>query len=286
MRPIADETFRSVPVSHSNAKAPPSDNGAAARMMADAVNARNCTTSTRSTSAVAIAAHQEQLAEGPLLRFVLAADLPGVADRQLHGREHRPDLADGAAEIAALEPGTDERHLAEGSRAAALDLPALSAIVTSADTGVSCPSLPRIVVVREPRRIEALRVGIAHPDRDRPIVEAQARRDIAPSQACDNCPTTSSTVRPIRAAATGSTVHVDSTPPPCRPTTSTTPAILPSFGLDLLRQFVQPCLVVAEDLHFDRRRVALEIAEHVLEQLHELDLGVGHGRRQLVREGR
>ena len=34
--------------------------------------------------------------------------------------------------------------------------------------------------------------------------------------------------------------------------------------------------VVAEDLDLDRTGAALEISEHVLQQLHELDFGVGH----------
>ena len=51
---------------------------------------------------------------------------------------------------------------------------------------------------------------------------------------------------------------------------------MPSFCLDLFRQFGQLLLIVAEDLHFDRRRIAFEIAQHVLQQLDEFDLGIGH----------
>jgi len=54
MRPIAEDTFRSVPVSHKRPKAPPSDSGAAPRMTTDEPNRLNCTTSTRNTSAVAM----------------------------------------------------------------------------------------------------------------------------------------------------------------------------------------------------------------------------------------
>ena len=38
--------------------------------------------------------------------------------------------------------------------------------------------------------------------------------------------------------------------------------------------------VVAEDLHLDRLRVPLEVPEHVLQQLHELDRHAGHLRRE------
>ena len=41
--------------------------------------------------------------------------------------------------------------------------------------------------------------------------------------------------------------------------------------------------VVAEDLHLDRRRAALEVAEHVLQQLHELDRQPGIRLRSLRR---
>ena len=55
-----------------------------------------------------------------------------------------------------------------------------------------------------------------------------------------------------------------------------------SLRLDLLGQTLERGLIVAEDLDFDGRRRALEVAEHVLQQLHELDLGVGHGLAKLV----
>ena len=41
MSPIADETFRSVPVSHSSSSAPPSESGAASRIRIAGSHARN-----------------------------------------------------------------------------------------------------------------------------------------------------------------------------------------------------------------------------------------------------
>ena len=54
---------------------------------------------------------------------------------------------------------------------------------------------------------------------------------------------------------------------------------MPSICSDSSFSFV---LIVAEDLDFDRVGIAFEIAEHVLQQLDELDLGVRHRLRQLV----
>ena len=65
---------------------------------------------------------------------------------------------------------------------------------------------------------------------------------------------------------------------------STTPSTLPSISSILLAELGQHLRVVAEDLHFDRRRVAFEVAEHVLEQLHELDVEPGRRVVQLVAE--
>ncbi len=52
--PIADETFRSVPVASRRSSAPPSDSGAATRISRAGVNARNCITSTVKTSTAAM----------------------------------------------------------------------------------------------------------------------------------------------------------------------------------------------------------------------------------------
>ncbi len=48
--PIADEMFRSVPVSHSSSSAPPSESGAATRMRIAGSHARNWTTRIMNTS--------------------------------------------------------------------------------------------------------------------------------------------------------------------------------------------------------------------------------------------
>ena len=85
---MADETFRSVPVSHSSAKAPPSESGAAARMMTRRRKRPELHDEHQEDQRRRDGRDQQQLAERPLLRFVLAADFPRVADGQRHGRQH------------------------------------------------------------------------------------------------------------------------------------------------------------------------------------------------------
>ena len=53
--------------------------------------------------------------------------------------------------------------------------------------------------------------------------------------------------------------------------------IISSTGLGQLREAIG---IVAEDLHLDRLGIAFEVAEHVLQQLNELDVDE---RRRLVR---
>ena len=56
--------------------------------------------------------------------------------------------------------------------------------------------------------------------------------------------------------------------------------------LDRFRELRETIGIVAEDLHLDRFGIAFEIAEHVLQQLHELDLDERRGLRARVRARR
>ena len=47
---------------------------------------------------------------------------------------------------------------------------------------------------------------------------------------------------------------------------------LAQHDLDRFGELGQLLGIVAEDLHFDRLGVAFEVAQHVLQQLHELDV--------------
>ena len=52
--------------------------------------------------------------------------------------------------------------------------------------------------------------------------------------------------------------------------------------LDRVRQFRETQRIVAEDLHFNGLGVAFEVAEHVLQELHELDVDERHRLVHLV----
>ena len=106
-----DDTLSGVPVRSSRPNAPTSDSGAADRMTSAGVKRRNCATSTVNTRSTAIAEHEQHRPERGLLALVLAADRHVVADRQRVGRQRRLDVAHGAAEVAALEPGGHGHHL-------------------------------------------------------------------------------------------------------------------------------------------------------------------------------
>ena len=119
------------------------------------------------------------------------------------------DLVDRAAEVAVLEPRGDERHLTK----------VLAHQLWIARRGPRSSPAPTPASAARPCRAQscaASRAGskrCASGYRTRTGIARSFRRrspDIAPSHASDNCAATCSTVSPIRAAATGSTVHVDS----------------------------------------------------------------------------
>ena len=67
-------------------------------------------------------------------------------------------------------------------------------------------------------------------------------------------------------------VQVTSGLPCCTPDDVDDALDLVHHLLDRSREFREAIGIVAEDLHLDRLRIAFEVAEHVLQQLDELDL--------------
>ena len=127
--------------------------------------------------------------------------------------------------------------------------------------------------LRQPRRIEPERVRQAHAHRHAAIEQPQIG-GTSPSHAAASCVAHLSTVSPsARRWRPDRSSHVTSGLPRCMPTTSTTPSIFSSISSTGSASVSSTLGVVAEDLHLDRRRAALEVAEHVLQQLDELDLG-------------
>ena len=117
------------------------------------------------------------------------------------------------------------------------------------------------------------------------MVRSSSRRSVAtsPSQAAESWLATSSDGEPDPSRGHG--IDGPGRPrgrPRCSPTTSTTPCDLLEPSSASARPAPPAGSIVAEDLDLDRLRVALEIAEHVLQQLDELDLRVRHRRRQRV----
>ena len=93
---------------------------------------------------------------------------------------------------------------------------------------------------------------------------------------------TSATVSPSPPPATGSIVHVSSGLPRCTPTTSTTPSTLPSISSTWLAGPASTSGSSPKIFTSIGVGIAFEIAQHVLQQLDELDLGGGCRLRQLV----
>ena len=83
MSPIADEMFRSIPVSHNSRSAPPTrerrgQQNQNRRQPGAELDDQDCKHQNHGEGE-----YQQQLAEGLTLRLVLSANLVGVADRQL-----------------------------------------------------------------------------------------------------------------------------------------------------------------------------------------------------------
>ena len=110
---------------------------------------------------------------------------------------------------------------------------------------------------------------------------AAARSRTSPSHASESCSADLLDGQPKRAAATGSMFHVISGLPRSTPTTSTTPVSSRASVSTCSREVRQHVGIVAENLDLDRRRAALEVAEHVLQQLDEFDFELRRRFRQL-----
>ena len=239
------------------------------------------------TSAAAMREHHQQLAERLPLRLVLPADFGGVADRQLQRRAACLDLGDRAAEVAVLRGAPSRAPSVAGSRAAARSgRSARRRVRDRAERHQSC---------RRPREsaCAASCCGsnrYASGSRTRTgMRRSSSRKSVgtSPSQRVRELLAT-----PARRSARSGRPPPDRSPtstsglPRCTPTTSTTPVTFLEHLLDRLGELGQRVGIVAEDLHLDRRRRALEIAEHVLQQLDELDLDERRRLLQLRRAGR
>ncbi len=144
------------------------------------------------------------------------------------------------------------------------------------DTGTSLPSLVRSSVWASFGRIEPDRIRQTHPDRHAAVQQAQvgARlaepgrrellRDLFDGQAGAARCRGIDGPRDFRVSA----LHPDNV----HHAVDLAEHLLDRFG-----GLFEHLRIVAEDLDFDRRRAAFEIPEHVLQQLHELDLGRGDG---------
>ena len=120
MRPIADETFRSVPVMQQQQQARRRATAARpAGSAAPAANARNCTTRIDEDEHDGDAEDHQQLAKRLPLRRVLPADLVGVADRQLQVGQLRLESRRRRCPGRALRGCRSRAPSAAGSRAAA-----------------------------------------------------------------------------------------------------------------------------------------------------------------------
>ena len=220
------------------------------------------------------AEHHQQLAERLPLRLVLPADLVGVADRQLQ----LPRAVDRISATALPRSRPSRRAVTSAmprrfSRSSSRLAVGPRRRAPGSTPARACRRCVRSSVCGSCDGIEADRVRQPHPHRHAAIEQAQV--GAAPRRATP--PTAAA--RPARRSGrrgprpTGSTFHVTSGLPRCMPTTSTTPSILPSISSTGSAICSSTLRIVAEDLDFDRRRAAFEIAEHVLQQLHELDLG-------------
>jgi hypothetical protein len=108
-----DETFNGVPVSRSSAKAPASDTGGRRHDHQRRLQAPELSQQQSEHQQDRHRQHYDERAKRFLLRFVLPADLRGVANWKALGGEHAPELGDNAAHVAPFQPAGDRHHLFE-----------------------------------------------------------------------------------------------------------------------------------------------------------------------------
>ena len=131
--------------------------------------------------------------------------------------------------------------------------------------------------------VEARAIGPAHAHRHQAIVLGQRRRLDAEQHRRAAARRSSCVVSPARPAATGSiATRRSGEQATCPSNKSTRPGMSPIACRDAQRLAAQLRLVVAEQLDLDRLGVALEIAEHVLQELDQLDAHARKARGDLL----
>ena len=234
------------------------------------------------TSAVAIAEDEQQLAERLALRLVLAADLERVADRQLHAGQHRLDSATALPRSRPSSRAVTIAICRRFSRSSSAWLPRGTIVHQRRRPATACRSRRESASAQAGWRRSGTRRDSA---RARGIVRSSSRRSVAtsPSHASASCVGHLLDREPEPAGGDGIDVPGDFGAAALQADdVHDALDLASSFGSISSDRSLERVLIVAEDLDFDRRRRAFEVAEHVLQQLHELDLGVGHGLAELV----
>ena len=272
MRPIADETLRSVPVGESNGRrrpttaAPPRGSGRRGRHGTGRPGSRTPATRQPNT----IAARGTPAAATRTGRRPRRCSRPATA-----GLEPRAISATALPRSRSSSRAGHERHLAQ-VLAQQLGLAVGARRVGERRDRHEPPSAADGQPARRAGSKRSGRSGRA-PARER----SSSRRSVAttPSQAAESWPATCSTVSPTRPAASGSTCQVD-----------LRVAALHADHVDHARRLRQPRLDApassassagsSPKILTSMGSGALEVAEHVLQELDELDLVPGQRPRQ------
>ena len=280
MRPIADETLRSVPVSQQQQQRAAERQRRRQQDQQRRQPGAELDDEDRRTPAARRARTPAAARGTPPLRLVLAADLVGVADRQ--------------RQLSRAARGSRRRRCrGRGPRGARSRAP-------SAAGSRACSSACPFGALHRRDRRQRHRRAVGRADAAcRPAAPDRSGRRRAGGRApasCDRAGAARSATSPSQSPAIWSRhlLHgqaVARRPPPDRSSTSPRDCRAArrrrrrrrrpcsSIVLDRLGELRQAFGIVAEDLHLDRLGAALEVAEHVLQQLHELDVDE---RRRLV----